>query len=172
MKKLLQFQVNWCGRLISADGVAHNPARVDALQKLPLPASAGDLQYFLCAANWLRDSIIDYARHAAPLQAKLDAALKGTTRRRQQALRIPLVWSSEDKAAYTKMLECIGSSTPLAFPDSIQQVRVFSDASDVGYGIVVTQGAEWYDHVPVDEQQHQLLVCRGGGMTRKQTGAL
>ncbi|KAJ8564187.1 hypothetical protein ON010_g7157 [Phytophthora cinnamomi] len=130
--KLFQLQAKWRGRFISGDDVAHDPERVDALRALPLPETAGDLQYFLCAANWLRDSIVDFARHAAPLQATLDAALKGTSRRRQQALRIPLVWSDDEKSAYTMMLERIGASTPLAFPDPGQQICVFSDASDVG----------------------------------------
>ncbi|GMF48075.1 unnamed protein product [Phytophthora fragariaefolia] len=148
-RKLFQLQARWCGRLISGDGVAHDPQQVNTLKALPLPQTTGDLQYFLCAANWLRDSIVDFARHAAPLHAKLDAALKGTSRRRQQALRIPLVWSDDEKSAYIMMLERIGASTPLAFPDPGKQICVFSDASDVGYAIVVTQVADWKNDLPI-----------------------
>lgn len=51
----------WCGRLNSGEGVRHDPARVDALANLPLPATVADLQYFVCATNWLHDSLPDYA---------------------------------------------------------------------------------------------------------------
>lgn len=84
-------------------------------------------------------------------KAKLDAALKSTSRRRQQALRIPLVWSDDEKSGYIMMLERIGASTPLAFTDPVQQICVFSDASYVGYTIVVAQVADWKNDSPIHE---------------------
>ncbi|KAF1317462.1 hypothetical protein FI667_g14764, partial [Globisporangium splendens] len=160
--QLFQHQVKWCGKLISGDGVEHDPERISALQELPLPSTAADLQYFLCASNWLRDSIVDYARHAAPLQAKLNMALKGSGRRRTAGLRIPLMWTSEEEKCYNLLVLVIGNSVPLSFPSAEHEICMFTDASDQGWAVVLTQVAEWDSSVPVHEQKHQLLVCKGG----------
>ncbi|OWY90721.1 hypothetical protein PHMEG_00041019 [Phytophthora megakarya] len=74
--KLFEVEVLWCGRLISSAGVRNDPARVKALFTLPLPATVADLQCFVCATNWLQDSLPDYALIIAPLQTKLTAEKK------------------------------------------------------------------------------------------------
>ncbi|KAF1328445.1 hypothetical protein FI667_g6871, partial [Globisporangium splendens] len=160
--QLFQHQVKWCGKLISGDGVEHDPERISALQELPLPSTAADLQYFLCASNWMRDSIVDYASHAAPLQAKLDLALQGSGRRRTAGLRIPLVWTAEEEKCFNSVLLVIGNSVPLSFPSVEHEICMFTDASDHDWAVVLTQVAEWDSSVPVHEQKHQLLVCKGG----------
>ncbi|KAE9050316.1 hypothetical protein PR001_g2519 [Phytophthora rubi] len=73
---LFKMEVLWCGRLISGAGIRHDPDRVGALSTLPLPATIADLRYFVCATNWLQDSLSDYARMIAPLQEKLAAEKK------------------------------------------------------------------------------------------------
>ncbi|OWZ02906.1 hypothetical protein PHMEG_00025453 [Phytophthora megakarya] len=42
---------------------------------MPLPPTAAALQHFLCAIDWLRESMIDYARMVAPLQHKLEEVM-------------------------------------------------------------------------------------------------
>lgn len=65
---LFELKILWRARLISNAGVRHDPARVSALAELPLPATVADLQFFVCATNWLHDSLPDYARIIAPPQ--------------------------------------------------------------------------------------------------------
>ncbi|GMF56130.1 unnamed protein product [Phytophthora fragariaefolia] len=48
-------KASWCGKVISADGVAHSPEHVQGLVKMASPwTAAGDLQQFLCAVGWMR----------------------------------------------------------------------------------------------------------------------
>eukprot|EP00644_Phytophthora_capsici_P005411 jgi/Phyca11/96548/e_gw1.1.1876.1 len=65
---LYQQEVKWCGKFIDANGVRHDPARIETLCAMPYPSTAGELQQFLCATNWMRESLIDYARQVSPLQ--------------------------------------------------------------------------------------------------------
>lgn len=65
---LYQQSVQWCGRIINIDDVAHDPEWIDVLRSMPYPTTAGQLQQFICAANWMRESIVDYARAVEPLQ--------------------------------------------------------------------------------------------------------
>ncbi|GAB9477018.1 hypothetical protein Gpo141_00014077 [Globisporangium polare] len=37
-------KVKWCGRVISAEGVGHDPERIEALREIPYPSSAAELQ--------------------------------------------------------------------------------------------------------------------------------
>jgi hypothetical protein len=52
--RFYQKEARWCGRIISAAGVKHDPKRIKALQSLPRPKMGKDLQQFVCAVNWIR----------------------------------------------------------------------------------------------------------------------
>ncbi|KAE9358743.1 hypothetical protein PF008_g2540 [Phytophthora fragariae] len=82
--KLFAKRVEWCGKLIDGEGVEHNPERLAALRPMPLPPTGAALQHFLCALNWLRDSMVDYARTTAPLQEKLEQVMRARGRRKAQ----------------------------------------------------------------------------------------
>ncbi|GMF48914.1 unnamed protein product [Phytophthora fragariaefolia] len=53
-------EVKRCGKLISAQGVMHCPERVQCLINIPLSMTAGEMQQFLCAINWMRQGIPEY----------------------------------------------------------------------------------------------------------------
>ncbi|KAK1947592.1 Retrovirus-related Pol polyprotein from transposon opus [Phytophthora citrophthora] len=93
------------------------PERIRALQTLPYPKNAGELQQFLCATNWMRDSLVDYAQKARPLQEALDLALaKASRRTKRVAAGIAIEFSDTERSAYDQMKEMLASSATLAFP--------------------------------------------------------
>ncbi|OWY99894.1 hypothetical protein PHMEG_00029027, partial [Phytophthora megakarya] len=159
---LFSLEVLWCGRLISGAGIRHHPNRVQALSTLPLPATVADLQYFVCATTWLQDSLPDYSRMIAPLQEKLVAEKKRVGGRSRNALNVTTTWSASEQAAYQSMLALVRDSALMATPDPDAELLVFTDASLTGYSIIVTQVANWEPNVPVAQQQHQLIICKGG----------
>eukprot|EP00644_Phytophthora_capsici_P015375 jgi/Phyca11/113428/e_gw1.24.555.1 len=87
---LFQTEVRWCGRIINKDGIGHDPSRIQALRDMPPPTTAAELQQFLCATNWMRAGLVDYARVARPLQERLDAALVGTRKIKRAAAGVQL----------------------------------------------------------------------------------
>uniref|UniRef100_H3GR27 Reverse transcriptase domain-containing protein n=1 Tax=Phytophthora ramorum TaxID=164328 RepID=H3GR27_PHYRM len=112
-RKLFQTEIKWCGRIINKDGVGHDPDRIRALQKIPPPANAAELQRFVCATNWMREGLVDYARVINPLQERRDESLRGTKRSKR------------------------------AVADPEKQLCLLSDASDAGWGLIISQVAEW-----------------------------
>lgn len=42
------------------------------------------------------------------------------------------------------------------------ELLLFTDASATGYSIIVTQVKQWNASLPVDEQKHEMIVCKGG----------
>eukprot|EP00644_Phytophthora_capsici_P011958 jgi/Phyca11/106580/e_gw1.12.674.1 len=80
----------WCGRVLTKDGVAYDPKKIESLVQMPPPTTAGALQQFLCAAGWMRSSLVDFARTSQPLQTRLDHELTGTRRTKRIATNIPI----------------------------------------------------------------------------------
>ncbi|KAF1323287.1 hypothetical protein FI667_g4734, partial [Globisporangium splendens] len=165
---LFQPEVMWCGKLLSGAGVRHDPARVDALTALPLPTTVAELQYFVCASNWLHESLPDYARVVAPLLLKLDAERKRIGRRNKNALNVAVDWSTDEAMAYNTVKQLIQMSIPLAFPSHNGELCVFTDASLSGWSIVITTVEEWNDNAPIDQQHHQMVICKGGSFKNAQ----
>ncbi|KAE8996878.1 hypothetical protein PR002_g19193 [Phytophthora rubi] len=165
---LYQTQVKWCGRVLDRQGVRHDPERIDTLRQMPYPTTAAELQQFVCAINWMRDSIVDYARQVAPLQKRLDAALATTKRTRRAAAGIELHLTEEERCAFDKVKEMLATSATLDFPDDSVTTCLFSDASDTGWALIVTQVANFDPKRPATEQQHRLLHCMSGSFTGSQ----
>ncbi|KAF4133186.1 RNase H-like domain found in reverse transcriptase [Phytophthora infestans] len=165
---LFELAIKWCGKLVSSDGIRHDPACVDALVELPLPATVADLQGFVFATNWLHDPLPDYARTVAPLHDKLEAEKKRIGRRNRNALQVATSWDSDEKAAYENVLSLVRDSALIAHHNPDAELCVFTDASLSGFGIMVKQGMQWQPGIPAERQNHQLIICKGGTFKRSQ----
>ena len=160
--QLFLTQVKWCGRVIDADGVRHDQERIDALCAIPVPATAAELQQFLCASNWMRESLPNYARTVDPLQRCLDQALQGSQKTKRAAAGISIQLTPDQVSCFSRVKEMLQQSATLAFPDPAKDLCLLTDASDLGWGLVVTQVADWSPDIPIEQQHHELLVCMGG----------
>ncbi|KAE9301614.1 hypothetical protein PF008_g22706 [Phytophthora fragariae] len=67
--RLYQTEAKWCGKIIDANGVRHDPTRIESPRAMTYPSTAGELQQFICAINWMRESLVDYARQVSPSNA-------------------------------------------------------------------------------------------------------
>ncbi|GMF44352.1 unnamed protein product [Phytophthora fragariaefolia] len=75
---------------------------------------------------------------------------------------VTLEWNDDEQAAFRRVLEMVSGSCKLVFPDKGATVNMFCDASLTGYSIVITQVHHWQDGLSIEQQSHELLVCRGG----------
>ncbi|ETV65101.1 hypothetical protein H257_18091 [Aphanomyces astaci] len=98
--KLLTDQVTWCGDIISGDGVKQDPERIEHLCAIPYPTNAGELQQFVCAMNWLRDSMTEYVQTVGPLQQCLTKALEGKGTQKRIASGVHLELTDSEKQEY------------------------------------------------------------------------
>ncbi|KAG2908584.1 hypothetical protein PC116_g13081 [Phytophthora cactorum] len=156
-------EVKWCGRIINKDGIGHDPSRIQALREMPPLTTAAELQQFLCATNWMRAGLVDYSRVAWPLQERLDAALAGTNKTKRAAAGIQLDLTMEELESFEAVKNLLAHSATLTYPNPSKQLVVMSDASDSGWGLVVSQVDQWKPQVPIQQQDHELLICIEGG---------
>ncbi|POM60333.1 hypothetical protein PHPALM_30822 [Phytophthora palmivora] len=146
-------------------GVSHDPERIKASSSIPYPVNAGELQQFIFAANWMRERVVDFARTVRPFQELLDTALPTATRRTKRvASGIGPEISDEARVAFDQLKDKLTNAVSLAFPQPDAVMGLITDASDAGYGIVVTQVSTWKAGKPVMEQ-HTLLVYVSGTFT-------
>ncbi|GMF40580.1 unnamed protein product [Phytophthora fragariaefolia] len=83
-------KASWCGNVISADGVAHSPERVQGLVEMASPRTAGNLQHFLCAVGWMRQNIPQLTALTSDLHVLLDIAAKSVGSRKKTKLEFVL----------------------------------------------------------------------------------
>lgn len=124
--------------------------------------TAADLPWFLCAAGWLRDSIMVYSRTRQPLHEMLEAALKQVDRTKRLAAEFMLTWTVNERSAFDTARPLLATKQLLHFPEDTANIFVFSDASERGWGLVTSQVRVWDDALPVVEQRHELLLCKSG----------
>lgn len=159
-------EAKWCGKLISAGGVRHYPDRVACLRDMPSPRTAGDLQQFLCAVNWMRTSIPNYTALVADLHGILEtAATVAKGRKKAQLHRVELArvdWGPPQEAAMKGVKDALLRMVPLAHPKADWSVCLFTDASDAHWGAVVTQIPPDDIGLPLEHQRHAPLAFLSG----------
>jgi hypothetical protein len=98
-------KLRWCVRLLSATGVCFDPRRVQGLRDMETPSTGAELQQFVCALNWMRNSLPMFAQLIGTLQEILERVYQaaGGQRTRTAAAKIPLIdvgWDSEDASTF------------------------------------------------------------------------
>ncbi|KAG2950455.1 hypothetical protein PC117_g4442 [Phytophthora cactorum] len=89
----------WCGRIVSGDGVRHDPARLTALTSLLLPSTDQDLQQFICAMNRMRIAIPAFNKLVAPLSKLMEKVSVGVRRTKSERFSLAMLDGETRKAS-------------------------------------------------------------------------
>lgn len=119
--------VAYLGHIISAQGVAMDSTKVQAVHSWPQPKSARGLRGFLGLAGYYRHFISNFGTIAAPLTQLL----------RKDAFQ----WSEATSVAFSRLKEALTSAPVLQLLDFSQSFMVKCDASGIGFGAVLHQGS-------------------------------
>ncbi|KAJ0392975.1 hypothetical protein P43SY_009109 [Pythium insidiosum] len=159
-------EVKWCGKVVSAEGVRHCPERIQGLVDMPLPGTAADLQQFLCAVNWMRQSLPRFNELTAGLYQLLEAAMTAAaSRKKAQLARIRLNdvgWTKQHRVQLDAVRQALLGMVPLAHPSPTADVCLYTDASQDYWGAVVTQLEPGELQLPQEQQNHRPLAFLSG----------
>ena len=124
--ELLQRKVRYLGHIVSADGIATDPEKIEAIEDWPPPQNLKQLQAFLGTAGYYRQYLPEFATIAKPLH---ELNSKGVEWR----------WDQQTQEAFDELRQRLITAPILGYPDPGLRYILDTDASDVGVGAVLSQ---------------------------------
>ena len=126
--------LRYLGHIVSRDGIQPLDDKVADVRDRAPPKNVQDVQSFLGLAGYYRRFIRDYARVVEPLLALTRADT-------------PFTWSNDCQAAFDTVKARLTERPILAFPDFNRPFTLFTDASSVALGAVLSQqGHDGQEH--------------------------
>lgn len=131
---LFNTEAQWCGRIISADGVRFNPPNLRGLIEIDYPTNGSQLHKFLCEFQWLRTSIAGFQDFTAPLHAFMASVYASVGKRTKRAIaRVSLSslgWSISHDSTFEACKQAIIHCTTLSHRNHDKRLCIYTDASD------------------------------------------
>jgi len=127
--KLFQREVVFLGHLVTADGIAPDPAKIRAVQDWPRPRNLTETRAFVGLASYYRNHIEKFAEIARPLHE--------LTKKYQQ-----FQWTDRQEEAFCTLKRKLTEAPILASPRDEGTYVLDTDASDSALGASVQQ---WQD---------------------------
>nr|GFA06067.1 Ty3/gypsy retrotransposon protein [Tanacetum cinerariifolium] len=118
-------EVNYLGHVISANGVAVENSKVQAVLSWPTPKSAKGVRGFLGLAGYYRKFIKDFGSIPAPLHRLVG--------------KDPFSWDSAAETSFQALKQALTTTPTLGLPNWSLTFTIECDASGVGIGAVLTQ---------------------------------
>jgi len=123
---LFKEQVEFLGHIVSAEGIACDPKKVDRVKNWPQPRTVTEVRGFLGLSGYYRRFIQDYSTIAGPL---LELTKKGMT----------FQWSASCERAFEALKAALIEAPVLAYPDNEKPYILDTDASGYAMGGVLSQ---------------------------------
>ena len=166
--KLFTKRVKFCGRILTAEGIQYDPRHFSALLDMKTPVFGSELQQLVCATNWMRNAIPDYARIIDPLHKLMEECYKRAGKRTKRAvrkLRIDGLWGAEHDSAFMCIKNQLAACTKLAYPKETHTMCMFTDASETHWSAVLTQVPSNQMSLSIAEQDHEPLCFLSGAFS-------
>jgi hypothetical protein len=162
-------KVTWCGRVIDKEGVTYDEEMVTGLLELRAPGNGQELQQFICACNWMRSSMPEFAKIVGPLQSLLLDCTKRIQSSKSKMLKnCSFAWEQIHQDAFEEMRNALKNLVKLNHFDPQKEVCLFTDASDSFWGLVLTQIRKDEIELEVNEQEHKPLCFLSGQFSKSQ----
>ncbi|KAL2102439.1 hypothetical protein ACEWY4_001607 [Coilia grayii] len=134
-------QVNYLGHVISHEGVATDPAKIEAVSTWKRPRHVSELRSFLGFASYYRRFVEGFAKLAGPLH-KLVADLSSGKAKRGTSQDLGAAWTAQCEESFEALKARLVSAPVLAYADFSRPFILEVDASYSGLGAVLSQEVE------------------------------
>ena len=124
--EMLRKKVRYLGHIVSEQGVATDPDKVETVRNWKEPENLRDIQAFLGMVGYYRQYINDFATVARPLT-------------RLTGKDTPWKWEEEEKGAFDQLKTLLISAPILGYPEPQGEYILDTDASACGIGGVLSQ---------------------------------
>ena len=135
-------EVEYCGHLVSGQGIRPDPAKLSAIESWPVPKNLSQLRSFLGLANYYRRFIKDFGTIAVPLTE--------LTKKEQD-----FAWKPEHQKSFDQLKYALTHAPLLLPPDMTKPMHIWPDACDLGVGAILTQD-HGKGHQPIAYVSHKF----------------
>lgn len=135
-------EVSYLGHVISDQGVATDPSKVEVVASWPIPITATELRSFLGFASYYRRFVEGFAKLAAPLHRRVAELIGKTAKRKKPAPSTAGLWNEECQQSFDALKAKLVSAPVLAYADFSRPFILEIDASHSGLGAVLSQEQE------------------------------
>ena len=125
-------RISYLGHIVSKDGVEKDPKKIQVILDWPVPETIYDIRSFLGFTNYYRKFMFRYSQIAKPL----NGLISGENAKKKKA---PVDWQSCHQEAFDKLKGLCSEAPILAYADYKKLFRVYTDASEIGIGEVISQ---------------------------------
>ncbi|XP_027155850.1 uncharacterized protein LOC113756359 [Coffea eugenioides] len=119
-------EISFLGHKVSKEGIAVDPAKVEAVMNWKQPETPTEVRSFLGLAGYYRRFIQDFSKIAGPMT---ELTKKGTK----------FIWTPKCESSFQELKKRLTSAPVLVLPDGGEGYTVYSDASKEGLGCVLMQ---------------------------------
>jgi hypothetical protein len=138
-------EVKFLGHVISKEGIAVDPSKVEAVAAWERPKTATEIRSFVGLAGYYRRFIEGFAKIVAPLT--------NLTRKNQI-----FAWTYECEKSFQLMKEKLTTSPVLVLPQPEEPYEVYCDASYQGLGCVLMQHKQVVAYASRQLKSDELVV--------------
>ena len=125
-------EVEVLGFIVSEQGIRPHPNKICKVQNFPRPKNRTDVRAFINLAGFYRRHIQSFSELVGPINELLSKNVQFT-------------WDERREQSFQWVKEALVDAATLAYPDPSKPYKLFTDASEVGIGAVLTQFDEAAD---------------------------
>ena len=125
-------RLKYLGHVVSPQGIATDPAKIEAILKWPRPKTVTDVRSFTGFTNYYRKFIKGYAKVARPLHE----LTSGENAKRKNR---PVEWDDRCQESFEALKKLCSECPVLAYADYSKPFVLHTDASTIGLGAVLYQ---------------------------------
>jgi hypothetical protein len=133
-------ETEYLGYILTRGGIKPQPKKVQAILALNPPNNVKELQRFLGMVQYYRDMWQKRSEMLAPLTNLVGECGETKTTKKNKTKKKPWRWESIHQQAFDNVKTTIAKEVVLAYPDFTKLFEIYTDASMMQLGSVITQG--------------------------------
>eukprot|EP01018_Ginkgo_biloba_P018972 Gb_14590 [translate_table: standard] len=119
-------KVEYLEHIVSIEGIVVDPKKIQVIKDWKTPASVHEVRSFLGLANFYRKFVLNFSKLVAPLTELLKKSRR-------------FKWTDKCQMSFDLLKQKLIEAPILTLPDVSRPFTIFTDASGVAIGVVLTQ---------------------------------
>ncbi len=132
-------EIEYLGYILTSEGIKPQPKKVQAMLALNPLNNVKEFRHFLRMVQYYRDMWARRSEMLAPLTDLVGECRETKITRMNTAKKEPWQWDSIHQQAFDDVKAAIAKETLLAYPDFSKPFEMYTDASSMQLGAVITQ---------------------------------